>query len=65
MEGERKKRDTNVMFAVNYEDGETSYITINPNQLKHGDQIARTVALERQKKGELPQGTIAAIKRVR
>jgi hypothetical protein len=65
MQWERKKRDTNVMFAVTYDDGTTSYMTISPDKLKDGDHLARTTALERQRKGELKPGNIAAIKRVR
>ena len=65
MQWGRKKRDTNVMFAVTYEDGTTSYITISPDKLKDGDHVARTEARERQGNGELKPGNIAAIKRVR
>ena len=52
----RRKRDTNIMFAVNYHDGRTAYITIKPKQLEQGDHVARTVARERQEKGEIPEG---------
>jgi hypothetical protein len=61
----RRKRDTNIMFAVNYEDGRTAYITIKPKVLEPGDHVARTVARERQDKGEIPEGEIASVKRVR
>jgi hypothetical protein len=61
----RRKRDTNIMFAVNYHDGRTAYITIKPKQLEQGDHVARTVARERQEKGEIPEGEIASVKRVR
>ena len=44
----RRKRDTNIMFAVNYEDGRTAYITISPKVLEAGDHVARSVARERQ-----------------
>ena len=61
----RRKRDTNVMFAVNFEDGRTAYITINPKLLEPGDHVARIVARQRQDKGEIPVGEIASVKRVR
>jgi hypothetical protein len=53
------------MFAVNYEDGRTAYITISPKVLEPGDHVVRTVARERQAKGEIPAGEIATVKRVR
>ena len=61
----RRKRDTNIMFAVNYADGRTAYITMSPRGLEHGDQRAHQVARERQEKGEIPDGEIKAVKRVR
>jgi hypothetical protein len=61
----RRKRDPNIMFAVNYEDGRTAYITVSPKMLEAGDHVARTVVRERQDKGEIPEGEIASVKRVR
>jgi hypothetical protein len=61
----RRKRDTNIMFAVNFQDGRTAYITISPKLLEAGDHVARVVARERQDKGEIPEGEIASVKRVR
>ena len=61
----RRKRDPNIMFAVNYEDGRTAYITISPKMLEPGDHVARAVARERQAKGEIPGGEVASVKRVR
>jgi hypothetical protein len=37
----RRKRDTNIMFAVNFEDGRTAYITISPKVL---DQVIMSPA---------------------
>ena len=53
------------MFAVNYENGETAYITISPWKLRYGDHVARVIAEERQATGEIPEGKIATVKRVR
>jgi len=63
--GNRRKRDSNIMFAVNYEDGRAAYITISPEALEPGDHMARTIALERQQRGEIPKGEITTVKRVR
>ena len=61
----RRPRDYHIMFAVNYENGGTAYITISPNRLRDGDHLARVIAEERQAKGEIPEGKIATVKRVR
>jgi hypothetical protein len=39
-----QKRDRNIMFAVNYEDGRTAYITIDPTA---SDQAITWLALSR------------------
>ena len=65
MNWERRKRDTNIMFAVNFDDGRTAYITISPKLVAAGDHVAGTIARERQSKGEIPEGTIASVRRVR
>jgi hypothetical protein len=62
---EKRKRDHNIMFAINYKDGRTAYITISPKVIEPGDHVARTVAAERQQKGEIPKGEIATVRRVR
>jgi hypothetical protein len=58
-----QKRDRNIMFAVNYEDGRLAYITIDPDSIRSGDHLARAVARERQDRGEIPIGEIATVKR--
>ena len=60
-----RRRDTNIMFAVNYEDGRTAYITISPKKLQHGDHLVRALVRERQELGEIPEGEILSVKRVR
>ena len=52
------------MFAANYEDGRTAYFVIE-NCAKADDHRAASVARERQDRGELPDGVIAGVKRVR
>jgi hypothetical protein len=62
---QKRKRDYHVMFAVAYEDGRTAYITVAPNLLLQGDHVVPTIARERQEKGEIPDGEIKGVKRVR
>ena len=65
MAWEKRKRDRNIMFAVNYKDGRTAYITVSPKLLESGDHIVPSVARERQAKREIPDGEIKGVKRVR
>jgi hypothetical protein len=52
----KRKRDYNIMFAVNYEDGRTAYITVSPKLLEGGDHLVSAIARERREKGEIPNG---------
>jgi hypothetical protein len=61
----RRPRDHNILFAVNYVDGSTAYLTISPKKLERGDHVAREIVRERQEKGEVPAGEIVSMKRVR
>jgi hypothetical protein len=54
-----------VMFAVNYEDGRTAYLVVQNHGTTDQDYLVPTIARERQTHGELPEGTISTIKRVR
>ena len=65
MAWEKRKRDANTMFAVNYQDGRTAYLTITPYLLRDGHHVVPTIVRERQEKGEIPEGQIASIRRVR
>jgi hypothetical protein len=62
---EGRKRDYNIMFAVNYTDGRTAYITVSPKLVEGGDYHVPAIARERQAKGEIPDGEIKGVKRVR
>jgi hypothetical protein len=53
------------MFAVNYADGRTAYITVAPNLIERGEHLVPAIARERQQKGEVPDGEIKGVKRVR
>jgi hypothetical protein len=65
MAWEKRKRDHNIMFAVNYQDGRTAYLTISPYLLRDGDHVVPTIVRKRQEKGEIPEGEIRSVKRVR
>jgi hypothetical protein len=53
------------MFAVNFDDGRTAYMVVENHGKPSDDYLAGPIARERQEKGELPEGTITSIKRVR
>jgi hypothetical protein len=61
----RRARDPNTMFAVNYKDGRTAYLTISPHLLREGAHVVPDIVRKRQEKGEIPDGEIASVKRVR
>ncbi|HEY7384171.1 MAG TPA: hypothetical protein VH743_10925 [Beijerinckiaceae bacterium] len=65
MAWERRKRDPNIMFAVNYDNGRTAYITVSPKQLERGEHVVRELVRERQDSGEIPAGQVASVRRVR
>jgi hypothetical protein len=53
------------MFAAHFEDGRTAYFVIPGHGTSDEDHKALAVARERQRTGELPEGAIRTIKRVR
>jgi hypothetical protein len=59
------KRETNIPFIVEYEDGRTAQITIDGWTLLPGDHVARFVAEEWQRVGRIPEGKISQIRRAR
>ncbi len=54
-----------VMFAVHFEDGRTGYFVIQGHGTSDEDYKALDIARERQRSGELPEGVIRTVKRVR
>ena len=54
-----------VMFAVNYDDGRTAYLIVQHHGTTDQDYLIPPIARERQEQGELPEGTISTIRRVR
>jgi hypothetical protein len=63
--GRRRTVDRHVMFVVRYRDGAHAYMRIEPSAVQFGSQLVPTIALERQRKGELPNGEIVEIVRAR
>ena len=61
----RSVRSNSVMFAAHYEDGRTAYFVVENHGPPSEDYRAGPVAKERQDKGELPEGNIRTVKRVR
>jgi hypothetical protein len=54
-----------VMFAVTYDDGRTSYMVVENHGSPSEDYAVGATAREQQDRGQLPEGTITGIKRVR
>ncbi len=54
-----------VMFSVHYDDGRTGYFTVMGHGGPEEDYRVLPIARERQQTGELPEGTIQTVKRVR
>ena len=54
-----------VMFAVTYEDGRTAYMVVENHGPPTEDYAIGATAREHQKSGQLPDGTITGVKRVR
>ncbi len=60
-----RKPDYNILFAVYYVDGRAAYIAISPKKLAGGNHGVPAIARELQDKGEIPDGEIKCVKRVR
>jgi hypothetical protein len=54
-----------VMFAVSYDDGRTAYMVIENHGSPSEDYLVGATAREQQKLGQLPDGSITGVKRVR
>jgi hypothetical protein len=60
MEGE-----DDIRFEVEFEDGQRVGIMIAPDTLAPGEHVARIVAEERQRAGDLPPSRIVAVRRAK
>jgi hypothetical protein len=57
------RKDESVVFVVEFEDGTRDHIYIDRYTLRSGDHVAKTIARERQQKGELPNKPIKSVAR--
>jgi hypothetical protein len=53
------------MFSVHFEDGRTAYFVVQGHGGPDQDFLAMGMAQERQRTGELPEGVIRTVRRVR
>ena len=60
-----KARGKSVMFTAHYEDGRAAYFVIMGHGGAEDDYLALPIARERQQTGDLPEGKILTVKRVR
>jgi len=63
--GRLRSRDTQVLIAATYDDGRTAYFRVPPSQADGGTATLMPLAQAAQRSGELPDGAITALKRVR
>jgi hypothetical protein len=54
-----------IRFEVEFEDGQRLSIVIDRNTLAPGEHVARIVAEERQRAGDLPPSRIVAVRRAK
>ncbi len=60
-----KPLSNSVMFTAHYDDGRIGYFVIQAHGTSEEDDRALPVARERQLAGELPEGVIMSVRRVR
>ena len=58
-------RGKSVMFSVHFEDGRTGYFVVQSHGGPDQDFLAMRMAQERQRTGEVPEGAIRTVRRVR
>jgi len=54
-----------VKFVATYDSGHEEWFWIDAQVIRGGDQMAGTIAKQRQQQGTLPEGNIRSIKRCR
>lgn len=57
------RQPDSVRFAVTFEDGSRDFMSIPQATLQRGDHVARIVAGEKQRAGELRTGKIVDVRR--
>ena len=63
--GQRRSPSDEVLFTVQYQGGRSAFIHVARSTAEHGDGVVMEIAIERQKQGALPAGTIIGVKRER
>jgi hypothetical protein len=63
--GRRWIKDTQDMFEVRYADGRSAYIRVDPKAGEYGTAPVLRIAKARQASGEIPDGEIARVQKVR
>ena len=58
-------KDTQEMFAVRYADGRTAYIRVPPKIAEYGTAPVLGIAKARQASGEIPDGEIVSVHKVK
>ena len=58
-------KDTQEMFAVRYADGRTAYIRVAPKVAEYGTAPVVAIARARQATGEIPDGEILSVLKVK
>ncbi len=59
-----RKHRSSVAFSVRYQDGRTAYLFLEGHGGPERDFLVSPIAHERQRKGQLPEGIIVALRRV-
>src|SRR5215831_8814550 len=57
------RKPDDVAFVAEYADGSTVIFWIDRSSLRAGDHVARIIADERQREGEMREGAIVTVKR--
>jgi hypothetical protein len=63
--GRLRTKDPQHMFAVRYADGQSAYIRVDPKAADYGTAPVLGIAKARQATGEIPQGEIVSVQRVK
>jgi hypothetical protein len=60
-----RTKDTQDLFAVRYADGRSAYIRVDPKLGEYGSAPVLGIAKARQATGEIPDGEIVSVQKVK
>ncbi len=63
--GSPRPKDTQDMFAVRYADGRTTCIRVPPKVAEYGTAPVPGIAKARQASGEIPDGEVVSVQKVK